>query len=419
AGPSGTTAIGAGAGTSLAGPAERRLVDLLLACRGVAADSLPVRVALDRQDGVVRVAVVGTQAQRLVAALCGWPGDAAWQPPDEVDVPPVCYQYGQYRRITLDPGRGAPPWRPVHIPDWSGLDATGTDTTVLDATGTDTTVLDATGTDTTGTDRSGETSGCDRIVVESPADGLRGLRLMLWRERVDADLAVRLRGWSGGVDGPPDVVVLVLDGPVTAAESEFVNMLRTPGGEGFLPMVISALREGAAAPPRSRHWLRTASDAMVEWHPGTGGGGAIEGTLRAGLCTSAGILAARWALRALRACAAAGQLEGKVARAVEAAAAGAYQIEELDLIQALQGRRIFLPSGQQEALRLLVDNGLDARARLGLADDAGPDEVARAAAQAVAYWRGRAVAAGTGPEERGACASLIRACERLLAEVSG
>jgi hypothetical protein len=387
----GAGAIGAAVGTCGAGAAERRLVDLLLACRGVAADSVPLRVALDRQDGLVRVAVVGTQAERLVAALCDWREDAAWQPPHEEPALPASYQYGPYRRVTLEPGHGAPTWRPVHTSDWSGVK---------------------------GMDWSDMESGPGRLMVESPAGGLRGLRLVAWRERVDADLAVRLRGWSGGVDGPPDAVVLVLSGPATAAESEFVNVLRTPGEVGFPTVVFGALRVGAVAPPRSRQWLQTTSDAMVEWYPGAGGGGAIEGTIRAELCASAGILAARWALRALRAGAAAGQLDGAVAQTVEAAAADAYQIAELDLTQALRGRRILLPRGHEEALRLLGGYGKDARARLGLADDAGPNDEVRAATQALAYWRERAVADGTGPEERGACASVIRACERLLADVS-
>ncbi|WP_405097171.1 hypothetical protein [Micromonospora sp. NBC_01412] len=367
----------------------RRLLGRLVDRREASADSVPVRVALGRQDRRARVMVVGAQAEHLLRVLCGLPGDPGWAPPAGTCGALICYEYGPYRRITLDPVRGAPPWRPVRIPDWSGV-------AWPDAA-----------------------AGLDRLLVETPTDALRGLRLLHSRDRVDVDLAVRLRRWSDGMHGLPDMVLLALGGPASAAESEFLTMLRAPGRDGFSPMVICAMREGAAASSGSRQWLRTMSDAVVDWHPAAGGGRAVDEALRARLPVPSGALAARWALRALVACHAAGQLDDEFAHAVEAAVAGAYQVAEMDLLQTLQGRRIRLPRGHDDALRLLGAHGPDSRSRVGLPGDADAEQLTRAASRALAFWRAQSMAPDSGPEVRGTCALLVRACERLLTDGGG
>ncbi|WP_320065616.1 hypothetical protein [Micromonospora sp. RTGN7] len=361
-----------------------RLLGLLADRQEASADSRPVRVALGRQDRRARVVAVGAQAERFLGVLCDLPEDIAAAPPGGVGAVPTCYEYGPYRRLTLEPVRGEPPWRPVRIPDWSGVgwpDAA---------------------------------AGLDRLLVEAPADALRDLRLLHCRDRVDADLGVRLRRWSDEVHGLPDAVVLALDGPASAAESEFLTVLRAAGPEGFSPVVISAMGEGAAASPRSRQWLETMSDALVDWHPAAEGGHAVGEALRTRLLASTGVLAARWALRALLACRAAGQLDDEFAHAVEAASTGTYQVAELDLLQTLQGR-IRLPRGHDDALRLLGVHGLDPWSRLGLAGDVGSEQVTRAAGRALAFWRTQCMAPDSGPEVRAAYALLVRACERLFA----
>ncbi|WP_431906633.1 hypothetical protein [Micromonospora carbonacea] len=373
----------AGAPELPAGVTARRLLTLLVTSREAPADSPPLRLALDRQDGRSRVAVVGVSAPELVSVLCGSGGAARWDPPVGA-APPTGYQYQPYPRVTLDPAPGAAPWRPVRLPDRSGTAWPGTP------------------------------AGVDRVLVERPVDALRGMRLLHYRDRVDADLAARLSRWSGTADGPPDAVVLVLSGPASTAESEFLAVLRSPGGDGFCPVVICAPRAGTAATAGSQQQLRSMCDAVVDWHAAPGGGAAIEAALRARVRAWAGVTAARWALRALAACLAAGQLDDRFARAVEAAVAGAYEVAELDLLQALQGRRIRLPRGHDEALRLLGAHGPQSRSRLGLAGDAGSDQAARAASRALLFWRTQSMTPDAGPAGRGACALLVRTCERLL-----
>ncbi|MFI2652729.1 hypothetical protein [Micromonospora fulviviridis] len=366
-----------------AGVTALRLLTLLVTSREAPADSPPLRVAIDRQDGRTRVAVVGASAPELVSVLCEPDGVARWDPPVGA-VPPTGYQYQPYPRVTLEPAPGEAPWRPVRLPDRSGAAWPGA------------------------------AAGVDRILVEGPVDALRGLRLLHHRDRVDADLAARLRRWSGTADGPPDAVVLVLSGPASTAESEFLTALRSPGGDGFCPVTIGALREGTAATAGSQQQLRSMCDAVVDWRAAPGGGAAIEAALRAQVRAWAGVMTARWALRALAACLAAGQLDDWFARAVEAAVAGAHEVAELDLLQALQGRRIRLPRGHDDALRLLGAHGLESRSRLGLAGDAGSDQVAQAASRALLFWRTQSMAPDAGPAGRGACALLVRTCERLL-----
>lgn len=366
----------------LVGVSARRLLTLLVTGREAPADSPPLRVAVDRQDGQARVVVVGASAPELVSVLYGPTGAARWEPPVGV---PTGYQYQPYPRLTLGPARGASPWRPVRLPDWSGAAWPGA------------------------------AAGVDQVLVEGPVDALRGLRLLHHRDRVDADFAARLRRWSGTADGPPDAVVLVLSKPASAAESEFLTALRAPGGDGFSPVAICALEAGTAATAGSPQ-LGSMCDTIVDWRAAPGGGIAVEVALRTRVRAWAGVVAARWALRALVACLAAGQLDDQFARAVEAAVAGAHEVAELDLLQALQGGRIRLPRGHDEALRLLGADGPDSRSRLGLAGDAGSGQVTQAASRALVFWRTQSMAPDSGPAGRSACALLVRTCERLLTD---
>ena len=369
---------------SPAGAAARRLLTLLVADREAPVDTPPLRVAADRQDGLARVAVVGAAAAELVPVLAGPAGAAGWDPPAGV-VAPICYQYRPYPRITLDPARGVPPWRPVRLPGWSGVAWPHA------------------------------AAGVDRILVEGPMEALRGLRLLHYRDRADADLAARLCQWSGTADGPPDAVVLALCGPASAAESEFLTVLRAPGGDGFSPVVICAPRTDTGAAVGAQQRLQSMCDALVEWRAIPRGGTAVDAALRTRVCAWAAVLPARWALRALVASLAVGRLDDQFARAVEGAVAGAHQVAELDLLQALQGGRIRVPRGHDEALRLLGVYGTDARSRLGLAADAGSGQVTEAAGRALVFWRTQSMAPDAGPAGRSACALLVRACERLFA----
>ncbi|MGC4807663.1 hypothetical protein [Micromonospora sp. DT233] len=357
-----------------------------LAERGAAcARSVPVRVALARQDRRARVLVLGAQAEQLLRMLCDLPeGDDRVAPGPSCAVP-TWYEHGPYRRITLEPAGGG---RGVRLPDASGVAWPQA------------------------------VAGLDRLLVEVPSDALRGLRLLHRRDRVDADLAMRLRRWSEEPYGLPDAVLLALGGPASTAESELLTVLRAPDRGDFSPVVVCAMRQGAAGSPGSRQWLATMSDAVVDWQPTPEGVRAVDEALRLRLPASSGALAARWALRALLARRAVGGWEDEFAHAVEAAVAGAYEVAELDLLQALQGR-VRLPRGHDDALRLLGAHGPDPRSRLGLPGDADAEQVRRAAGRALAVWRAQSLSPESRPQVRGTCALLVRACERLLTDGDG
>ncbi|WP_432990151.1 hypothetical protein [Dactylosporangium sp. CA-233914] len=356
-----------------AGTVAQRLRDLLLSALGTPADGAPVRVAVDRQDARVRVAVVGPRADELVARLCGRSADRLWPSPV------LYYQHGPVEQATVEPIGPARAWRRIRVPGWSGLDPSAA-----------------------GGER-------HRVLLESPAPALRGLRLVHHRQRVDARLAAELCRWSDTADGPPDVVVLALDGLVTSAQSEFLGALRAPSPDGFAPVVICAHATGPGARPR----LAALCDTVVGWPPG-GDTGPVELALRGWVRSWSGLLAARWALRALASAASAGRRDDQLGLAVEAEAAGADELTELDLLDALRGRRIRLPHGHDDALRLLGAHGRDPRARLGLAQRAGVEQVSGAAARALAFWRTQAMRPDPGTAGRGAYASLVRISERLL-----
>jgi hypothetical protein len=350
-----------------AGPAAQ-LLDTLVTEGGPGADHPAVRVALDRRDGRPRVVVLGAGAAELLRTLRG----AGARDAPAGTLPPLCYEYRQHPALVLEPAGGAPPWRPVRLADltraaWPGAAA-----------------------------------GVARVVIGEPVPALRGLLVVHRRERVDAELAVRLRGWAGTAEGPPDAVVLVLSGPVSTAESEFLTALRTPGRDGYPPVVICASGPGTHT---STQRLLSMCDAVVD-RP------SVEAELDARVRDWAEVVSARWSLRALVTCAAGVPVGGEWAGAVEAAVTGAYQEAELDLLQALQARRIRLPRGEGDALRLLGAYGRDPGTRLGLAAGAGPAEVAGAAVRALSFWRAQSQ---TPDSPRQACAVLIRAGERLHA----
>ncbi|MEV0128428.1 hypothetical protein AB0H83_08175 [Dactylosporangium sp. NPDC050688] len=383
AGTAAPSAVVAGAGPppgdeAGAGTLPRRLRQLLLSALGTQADGPAVRAAVDRQDGRVRVAVLGPRAEELTGLLCG--RTAAPAAASEPGGTALCYQYGPVEQITVEPIGMAPPWRRIRVRGWSGLDRL--------------------------------TAGQrHRTLLERPSPGLRGLRLVHHRQRVDASLAAALRRWSSAPDGPPDVVILALDAMVTTAQSEFLGALRSvtsTAAGGFAPVVICAHAAGPAVPPR----LDALCDTAVAW-PAGGDAAPVEAALEGWVRCWSGLLGARWALRALTAVAAAGGSDEVLRLEVEAATVGADELAELDLLEALRGGRIRLPAGHDDALRLLGADGRDPCARLGLAEGAGAAQI-RAAGRALAFWRTQAMRPDPGAAGRSAYASLVRLSERLL-----
>ncbi|NMI01724.1 ATP-binding protein [Pseudonocardia acidicola] len=98
---------------------------------------------------------------------------------------------------------------------------------------------------------------------------------------------------------------------------------------------------------------------------------------------------------------------------------GAHELTEIDLVDALHAGGLDLADdARQTAERLLGASGIEPRARLGLAGDAGPQEVAAAAAAQLEYWQRRAAHPVAGKGERDAASVLVRTCEQLLARAA-
>jgi hypothetical protein len=95
--------------------------------------------------------------------------------------------------------------------------------------------------------------------------------------------------------------------------------------------------------------------------------------------------------------------------------AGAQELAESELDEALRAGRTVLPEGHREsAARLLGRDGASTPARLGLAADAGPEEIDTAAREQRARWQRLAghVAADRGVRE--AAEVLAASCEELV-----
>jgi signal transduction histidine kinase len=94
---------------------------------------------------------------------------------------------------------------------------------------------------------------------------------------------------------------------------------------------------------------------------------------------------------------------------------GAFELTELDVVDALRAGELVLPDGERAvAERLLGAAGTDPRTRLGLEQGAGQDAVLRAAAEQLSRWQRRAANPLSGVEIRKASDVLVQACERLL-----
>ncbi len=95
--------------------------------------------------------------------------------------------------------------------------------------------------------------------------------------------------------------------------------------------------------------------------------------------------------------------------------AGAQEIAEGELAEALDAGRIVLPAAHREpAARLLGRDGPSPTARLGLATDAGPDEVAAAAREQRARWQRLAAHLPADRAVREGAEVLVAASEGLI-----
>ena len=99
--------------------------------------------------------------------------------------------------------------------------------------------------------------------------------------------------------------------------------------------------------------------------------------------------------------------------------AGARELAEGELADALRRGAVVLPAGEQAAAeRLTGSAGTSAAARLGLADDAGPEDLRRAAQEQIATWKARAGHPASSRAVREAALVLAGVCEAVLADTA-
>jgi hypothetical protein len=100
---------------------------------------------------------------------------------------------------------------------------------------------------------------------------------------------------------------------------------------------------------------------------------------------------------------------------VERILAGAHEFAELRLLGALRSGAVELPKAMVgEAERLLGDAGSTPAVRLGLPDEAGTEELRRAAYLALRRWQGHTENPLFGRRAADACRVLVRTCEGIL-----
>lgn len=102
--------------------------------------------------------------------------------------------------------------------------------------------------------------------------------------------------------------------------------------------------------------------------------------------------------------------------ALERVQAGAHELAEVRLVNALRSHQVTFPPGEADEVdRLLGGAGAAPAARLGLAPDAGVDELAAVLGQTIARWRARAESPMSSRAEAEAAGVLVRTCEGMLA----
>ena len=168
----------------------------------------------------------------------------------------------------------------------------------------------------------------------------------------------------------------------------------------------SLIRQGATAPPRSRRsWSRAAGSAS--WSRCC-----RPSSPSAATCSRPGRRCWRWTA----CCARDDSARGPLAREIERILAGAHEFAELRLLSALRVGAVELPNGTPA--RPSGCSATPARsppARLGLAPDARPEELAEAAYAALERWRRHAVNPMLGRATTDACRTVVRSCEGILA----
>jgi hypothetical protein len=109
-----------------------------------------------------------------------------------------------------------------------------------------------------------------------------------------------------------------------------------------------------------------------------------------------------------------------ITEGIERIRAGAHELVEIRLLNALRAGTVAFGDGEVgDAERLLGIEGMDVRARLGLAADADEAEVTAAFTAALARWQRRAENPLASPGAVEAAEVLVRTCEVLAATLAG
>jgi hypothetical protein len=222
-----------------------------------------------------------------------------------------------------------------------------------------------------------------RVLVTAPAGRLSATGLRAGLEPA----AERLAGFGGSmtcaVVGGAAVVAIRLSPPASVLYQRVCELVRQ-GKE------IAGLDR-----PR---WDVVAEELLLRAHP-----------------RAAAVAAARDALASVRELTTGLPADHPLRWAVDRTGADTHEIAELDLLTDLErdGTRL-LRGATADAARLLGAHGTDPRTRLGLATDAGDDQVRHAAGDAVQRWRAQAERPGTGWRDRTACEVLARTAEGML-----
>ncbi|MFC0678271.1 dynamin family protein [Lysobacter korlensis] len=109
----------------------------------------------------------------------------------------------------------------------------------------------------------------------------------------------------------------------------------------------------------------------------------------------------------------------RLAESIERIQASAHQFRELQLLATARTDGLGLPAElQAEAERLIGGEGVAAASRLGLPEDAAPEEIRAAGATSLRRWRTLAVNPLTDRATAEVCEVLVRSCEAAVARAA-
>ncbi|ODU02555.1 MAG: hypothetical protein ABS81_17275 [Pseudonocardia sp. SCN 72-86] len=399
-----------------------------------------------RLDEPLRIAFAGPPGigtSTLVEAVLGRPGGPMPPPPTRV---PVWWRHGDPAAMAVDTaGRAAPyagPWPPdpaaqldrieLHVADPLLAEATIVDAPGLGTDGRTETLLDP-----------GDPVPDALVLLLTPVQG-SAVGFGILHSGVVAHSRANTLGVLARADKLPgglDPAIAQRAAAELSGRSDVRRLCRTvlpvSGGlaraaTGLTPPEIDALARGAAVDPGLAARLgpaglgaaaalaRHASDpgAVVTGLLARSGVGRLRELIAARFVGRSEILVARSVLQRLELLvrtdppADARRLQYELERV----RTGAHELAETDLLDELLAGTVVLPPAEVAAAeQLLGMAGPSPAARLGLAPDAGPDELHAAAVDRLAYWQRAGSHPASSQAVRSVAAVLVRTCEQLVA----